>query len=388
MLQLEALQANDGDCLLLRYGTTSKPGLILLDGGSGGVYDDVLEKRLDQLRGGKPVLNLRMVVVSHIDADHITGILDMFRGMSETVNDGQQPRWKVGSLWHNAFEKVVGTHASSASSATVAAAASGADNLVQQLAGFGLDDPKAVAVVASVKQGKDLQGFAKKTKTDINKETGGQLVVAPEKGKKIIKIDQNLTLTILGPREAELKNLEQEWNKSKAKHATDEMAAAADYLNRTVPNLSSIVFLAQYTEGRNTTKMLLTGDAGGDLILEGLDSAGLLDSNKQIEVDLLKIQHHGSKHSVAPKFFTQVRAGKYVISGNGKHGIPNIEVLEWLSKSRTGKACDIYMTNRHLENSGQDLTPGLDAFLNEEQKNEPLHRYHFRQEDALSIVVQ
>lgn len=389
MLQLEALQANDGDCLLLRYGTTGKPGLILIDGGSGGVYDDFLEKRLDQLRGGKPVLNLRMVVVSHIDADHITGILDMFRGMSEAVNDGQQPRWKVGSLWHNAFEKVVGTHAPSASSATVAAAASGKDDLVQQLARCGLDDPKAIAVVASVKQGKDLQGFAKKTKTDINKETNGQLITAPEDGKKVIRIDQNLTLTILGPHEAELKKLEQEWNKSKAKHATDEKAAAADYLNRTVPNLSSTVFLAEYTEGAgSTTKMLLTGDAGGDLILGGLQSAGLLDSNKQIKVDLLKIQHHASKHSVAPDFFTQVRADKYVVSGNGKHGIPNIEVFEWLSKSRKGQPCDVYMTNRHLEDSGEDLTPGLDKFLSDEHKNEPLHNYHFRQEDALSIVVQ
>src|SRR5664280_1618010 len=71
-----------------------------------------------------------------------------------------------------------------------------------------------------------------------------------------------------------------------------------------------------------------------------------------------------------------------------KHGIPNIEVFEWLSKSRKGQPCDVYMTNRHLEDSGEDLTPGLDKFLSDEHKNEPLHNYHFRQEDALSIVVQ
>ena len=66
MVQLEALQANDGDCLLLHYDSGPKPGLILIDGGSNGVYPKILEKRLDQLRGKSAVLNLRLVVVSHI----------------------------------------------------------------------------------------------------------------------------------------------------------------------------------------------------------------------------------------------------------------------------------------------------------------------------------
>jgi len=386
MLQLEALQANDGDCLLLHYDTGGKPGLILIDGGSTGVYRSVLQKRLDQLRGKNPVLNLRLVVVSHIDADHITGILDMFRQMSEKVNDGKQPNWKVTSLWHNAFEKVVGRHAASASSATVAAAASGAVSL-KLLEEKGLQDPKALAVVASVKQGRDLQGFAKKL-TKINAETSGKLVVAPEGGRTDIKIDRTLTFTILGPHEAELENLEKEWNKSKAKHPADEQAAAADYMNRTVPNLSSIVFLAEQKLGDGkSVRMLLTGDAGGDLILQGLESAGLLDGNKRIKVDVLKVQHHGSNHSVTEDFFRQVIADRYVISGNGKHGIPHMDTLTWLSKARTGEPYHVYMTNRHLQDGDLDLTKGLDDFLEDEAANQPIHQYHFREDNDLFIAV-
>ena len=228
MLQLEALQAQRRrlPSAPLRHG---KPGLILIDGGSTGVYRNVLEKRLDQLRGNNTVLNLRLAVVSHIDADHITGLVDMFRQMSEKVNDGEQPRWKVTSLWHNAFEKVVGRHSASASSATVAAAAFGTVDL-ERLEEKGLQDPKALAVVASVKQVKDLQSYAKKL-TKINAETNGKLVEAPESRRNDIKIDKTLTFTILGPHEAELENLEKEWNKSKAKHPADEQAAAADYMN-------------------------------------------------------------------------------------------------------------------------------------------------------------
>jgi glyoxylase-like metal-dependent hydrolase (beta-lactamase superfamily II) len=75
---LEALQANDGDCLLLHYGTEDAPKHILIDGGPKTIYKSVLKPRLDELRGAR-ALNLRMVMVSHIDLDHITGVLDLSR---------------------------------------------------------------------------------------------------------------------------------------------------------------------------------------------------------------------------------------------------------------------------------------------------------------------
>jgi beta-lactamase superfamily II metal-dependent hydrolase len=386
MLQLEALQANDGDCLLLRYGADSKPSVILIDGGSAGVYRDVLSKRLDQLRGRSPALNLRLVVVSHIDADHITGLLDMFKQMSESVNDRVEPRWTVTSLWHNGFEKVVGSHPPSAATATVAAAAAGAANLQDLIEG--LNDEKAVAVVASVKQGKDLQNLAKTTATKINAETKGKLIVARETGRTDIPIDMSLKFTILGPRETQLLKLEKEWNKSKAKHPVNESAAAADYLNRTIPNLSSIVFIAEYTnETAQTTRMLFTGDAGGDLILEGLETAALLDSNGRIRLDILKIQHHGSNHSADIGFFQRVIADRYVISGNGKHGIPHMDTLSWLSNARRDEACRIYMTNRNMVDGDVDFTDKLDAFLAHEATDQPMHEYRFRRDADLSIVI-
>ena len=76
---LEALQGNDGDCLLLHYGSTAdQTNPVLIDGGSRGVYQSVLKPRLDSLRG-QSSLDLRMVLVSHIDADHITGVIDLLR---------------------------------------------------------------------------------------------------------------------------------------------------------------------------------------------------------------------------------------------------------------------------------------------------------------------
>ncbi len=387
MLRLEALQANDGDCLLLHCDRGAQSALILVDGGSAGVYRKVLEKRLDQLRGKRPQLELRMVIVSHIDADHVTGILDMFKQMSESNDDGEEPKWRVGSLWHNAFEKVVGSHSASAQTAMVAAAAAGSVD-VRSLMAKGLTDEKAVAVIASVNQGKDLQGLAKKLKTTVNRETKGKLIVAPQSEPHNIKITDDLTFTVIGPRQVQLDDLQKEWEKSKTKHAADEAAVAADYLNRTVPNLSSIVFLAEHkSDERKPIRILMTGDAGGELILEGLEDANLLDDEGRISVDVLKVQHHGSNHSIDEDFFRHVIADGYVISGNGKHGIPHMDTLNWLSRARSGEPIDVYMTNRHLKDGGEDLTKGLDEFLAHEEQKEPKHRYHFRGEDGLSIIV-
>ena len=155
-----------------------------------------------------------------------------------------------------------------------------------------------------------------------------------------------------------------------------------------MPNLSSIVFLAEEKAAEGaSTRILMTGDAGGDLILDGLSTAALLDADKQIKVDVLKVQHHGSNHSVTEDFFRQVTADRYVISGNGKHGIPHPVTLHWLSSAQKGKPYHAYLTNRHLQDGPKDLTKGLTDFLAEEKASQPKHVYHFRNDADLSITI-
>jgi beta-lactamase superfamily II metal-dependent hydrolase len=379
MFQLEAMQAHDGDCFLLHYDADGKPGRILIDGGSAGIYTNVLKPRLEDLRGRAPVMNLRMVIVSHIDADHITGVLDLFREMNNLHENGESMPYKIQSLWHNAFGKLMKTRGTAISSSVVAAAMDGEAPILPDL------DDHVRAVIASVRQGDELRRFATPI-TTINKESSGELIACPEEGKCVYRIADGLVFTILGPRQAELDDLEEEWRKSKAKKAgAKEESVAADYLNRTVPNLSSIVILAEKaeTEGR-TRRMLLTGDAGGDLILDSLDREKLLDADGKIKVDLLKVQHHGSNHSVDEDFFRRVIADNYVISGNGKHGIPHRDTLDWLSEARHGETMSVYMTNR----DGDDgLTEMLNDFLKEEAREEPEHAYVFRDKDESSITV-
>ena len=125
-LTIDALQANDGDCLLLHYARADSPTLrILVDGGSRGIYREVLRPRIDHLRHGG-TLDLRMALVSHVDLDHITGVLDLFRDMERVQDDGGDPFCRVRTLWHNAFEKVHAGRRATVQSAAVGAALGGA----------------------------------------------------------------------------------------------------------------------------------------------------------------------------------------------------------------------------------------------------------------------
>jgi beta-lactamase superfamily II metal-dependent hydrolase len=374
-LTLEALQAADGDCLLLHYERKGATTRVLVDGGSRGIYSKVLRKRLDELRGDAP-LDLRMLMVSHIDGDHVTGLVDMFRAMTREDEDTGEPFCRIRTLWFNSFEQLTGGKAAAVQSAVVGAALNG-------VVPAGLE-PWTKAVVASVQQGHDLRNFATQLGIPFNQGAGGELVKAPKAGVKKVKIAEGLTFSVLGPNDAQLEALDDEWQKAKLKPTPS--AQAADFLNRTVPNLSSIVVLVEAERGGGKTpiSLLLTGDAGGDHVLESLKRGGL-STDGSFRVNLLKVMHHGSNHSVDQDFFERVVADHYVISGNGKHGIPHRDTLKWLSAARTGKPYDVYLTNRK---GAEGLTAMLTTFLKKEKQKEPKHKYHFRAEKDLSIAIE
>ena len=373
-LTLEALQAADGDCLLLHHERKGAMTRILVDGGSRGIYSNVLRTRLDELRGNAP-LDLRMLMVSHIDSDHVTGLVDMLRAMRREDEDTGEPFCRIRTLWFNSFEQLTGGKTAAVQSATVGAALKG-------VAPPGLE-PWTKAVVASVQQGHDLRNYATQLGIPFNQGAGGDLVKAPKTGVKEVSIASGLTFVVLGPNDVQLDALDDDWQKAKLKPTPS--AQAADFLNRTVPNLSSIVVLvkAERGAGKKPISMLLTGDAGGDHILNSLKRSGL-STDGTFRVDLLKVMHHGSNHSVDQDFFERVVANHYVISGNGKHGIPHPEMLKWLSAARSGKPYDVYLTNRK---GVEGLTAMLTTFLKKEKQKQPKHKYHFRDEDALSIAV-
>src|SRR5262249_26061578 len=136
-----------------------------------------------------------------------------------------------------------------------------------------------------------------------------------------------LTLAVVGPNKANLKALRAEWLEWLAR-AAEKIGAdpsTAVMVDRSIPNLSSIVLLA-ICEGKT---VLLTGDARGDHILAGLTTAKIAKRGK-LHVDVLKVQHHGSARNASRDFFQAVTADTYVVSANGRDGNPDLDTLQWI----------------------------------------------------------
>src|SRR4051812_1533398 len=112
LFSLDVRRARKGDCLLLHFGEADKPGLILIDGGPAGVYKPELETRLQAIRAARELddetpLPIDALMVSHIDDDHIRGILELTDELVNANKAQQPPAVRIKDLWHNTIDEVL-----------------------------------------------------------------------------------------------------------------------------------------------------------------------------------------------------------------------------------------------------------------------------------------
>ena len=91
MLTLIVVQAQFGDCLLLQSSDGDKSTLVLVDGGTSQTYEKHLKPTIETLLHKERKIDL--VVLSHIDNDHILGLLDLF----EDIKTNKESKKKVKS---------------------------------------------------------------------------------------------------------------------------------------------------------------------------------------------------------------------------------------------------------------------------------------------------
>ena len=357
IFSLDVRRAHKGDCLLLHIGSKSDPGLVLIDGGPRDVYLPQLKPRLQKIKTSQEPLLVDVLMVSHVDDDHIRGILDLTKE-EIALNDARRPQLlNVQSFWHNSFDAIIDEDPKDLTAffkeqfGEAAASGSGElpqDKIVEVQDESSEDDPEVVAsglkVLASIEQGFRLRQDADRLEFARNPEFGGKLIMA-RKNANAIEIAHGLKFTVVGPMEPELQALHKKhikWLVDLKKKGKSPPAALAAYVDKSVANLSSIVVLAEL-EGK---RMLLTGDARGDKILKGLQAVGLLasGSNSKLEIDLLKVPHHGSANNLDNDFFERIIAKHYVFSGNGEHGNPEREALQMLLNARGDDDYTVHFT--------------------------------------------
>ncbi|MBI4923621.1 MAG: hypothetical protein HY834_17915 [Devosia nanyangense] len=355
LFTLEALPASEGDCLLLHWGKKTSPKLAVIDGGPGQTYEKTLLKRLLQIRENRAVdqLDIAFAMVSHVDLDHITGVMKLFNVLKKEeemqLPAGDRPL-HVARLWHNTFNDILGDDADAyyqTLTASFQASVDGKPNptIVEKVeASLKANDAEAPAetaydiglILAGHAEGRtlrDSQAFLRKAnltsrlnspflKDDMPTLISSSRTPAPQ------DVD-GLEVQVVGPLDDDIEKLQADFDVFIKDKKLSAEAMLAAYKDASLPNLSSIVCVV----GAGKRRILLTGDARGDKIIEGLARAKITD----LHFDVVKAPHHGSEHNLAPDFFKTITADSYVFSANGRFGNPDRPAVEWLIEAR-GKA--------------------------------------------------
>lgn len=289
-LELQILPAGNGDCLWIEYGDPHRPRRILVDGGTQGTYKR-LKKKIESLDAADR--RFELLVVSHIDSDHIAGALELLERneLGVTIDD----------VWFNGYRHLQ------------------ADTLQD----FGVLQGERLTTALLT------QGLA------WNAAFGGKRVSVADDGRPVRKeLRDGLELYVLGPGLEQLAKLRPVWEKeceeagldpqrpveeqtalppglqSMGALSVDQLAAARFVEDSAPANGSSIALLLRY-QGKS---MLLAGDAHPTMIIAG---AAKLEAGVPLEVDILKLPHHGSQNNVSSALIEGVRAKQYVFSSNG-----------------------------------------------------------------------
>jgi len=370
-MKLTAFQSEKGDCLLLT--SNDKACRILIDGGMRAAYKTFVAPALGALGTNHEALDL--VYVSHIDQDHISGVLQLLDDMvAWRVHDFQVKHGNpthpepeshrppnVKAVWHNAFNEIVEDDNNAISDLLAANSAilSGASD--PELRKLALDQHELAtsvpeAIKLSHRIGADQLGIP------LNQDFAGKLafVRANEAPPPPIQLG-SLEISIIGPFEADLDRLRQDWNHwikdnkealakirkqaqrdaerlgtSDARSLLDLHIAQAQQLGDrskvTPPNLASLMLLIE----ENGKSLLLTGDGHWQDILKGLGFQCKLNNAGQIHLNVLKVQHHGAENNINEEFVSKVTADHYVFCGNGEHENPDLRALTAVIDSRIG----------------------------------------------------
>lgn len=292
-MDIHFLPARFGDAILVDWTSNGTKRRLLIDGGTKGTRHDIRRVLADGLT------ELELTVVSHIDRDHIEGLLSML--------EEPAPGFTTRDFWFNGF-----------------------GHLPQPD-----DDDEAFGAV----QGERLSAALLAKGVPWNTDFQGAAVKVPDTGDlPTIDLEGDMRITLLGPTHANLAELLPKWE-DEVRNANldpgfglqendaepepgDESFDAVDIPD--VPALANLPFTDDSSEANRSSiafiaehddkKVLFAGDACVETLLAGLERFA---PGEVVELDLVKIPHHGSPHNVSKELIDKVDCKRWVYSSNG-----------------------------------------------------------------------
>lgn len=301
IFRISLLPARQGDCIWLEYGPPEHPYQVLIDGGVAETHSHILN-RLQKLPEDRRAFEL--LIVSHIDSDHIGGTLELLLG------DNAGATFK--DIWFNGW---------------------------RHLPESGFEEFGPV-------QGEKLTTYLLQPGTNWNQSRpfkGRAVSVKPNSPLPSVDLEGGLKLTLLSPGREQLLALRPVWQAECIKAGlfppvpavsshpvpqgfevmgtvTIDQQARAKYKGDPSPaNGSSIAVLADYCGVR----LLLAGDAQAEVLTSSLQR--LTAPGEKLQIKAFKLPHHGSQNNLSQSLLEKLDCPLYLFSTDGtkfKHPSP------------------------------------------------------------------
>jgi len=339
-MKITIFRACNGDSFFLE----TEASIVLIDGGYVDTYKKFIKPKLLKLKEDKK--ELFHVIVTHIDNDHISGIIKFIEEnkTNELID--------VDFIWHNSFNQIKDID----------------DGLVFK--GKPISELTINYVIKeetdttnkniSAVQGSTLASLLKKHNYNWNTQFKNNLVSTDS---EIEIISNDITFKILSPNNDKLEELKKYWKKelykkgfssdenlidfnedafeyilslekekrrlakknvSSSSSVSIEDLAEDDFIeDDTATNGSSIAFIIE----NKKHKFLFLADSHPSIIVQNLKQF-YKDEEFPVKFDLIKIAHHGSKSNTSPELLTLIDSEKYIFSTNGLiHNHPDNETI-------------------------------------------------------------
>lgn len=325
--------AFEGDCFLITF--TEPDYRILVDGGIKATFGSSLEPALRKLeKAGK---GIDLLVVTHVDNDHILGMIELFRALNSL-----KLRIEIREIWYNSYRHLFFGKKQSISEIQERIIADEVGKMEPSL-------PKnCMKQEIGYSQGETLAEYLESGWEKVwNQRFGGRAVGC---GNGVTELRHpNLTAVLLNPGEAELNGLERSWSNFRRrkylplKNGNSPMYEQTferflTYRGADITNDSSIAFMLKYADTTGKVyNLLFLGDAPAEICLNRLDGW------KNIRFDCVKLPHHGSKKSIREETIRKLNADYILCSTNGrKYGHPDWEVISTVASIEN---CEILVFN-------------------------------------------
>lgn len=312
-MKINVLKVFNGDAIHINYQNDERDINILIDSGSEDSYikeekeqrpprkvniiEGEFKKFLDEIKSTGKVIDL--LIITHVDDDHIGGI-------KKWIESDEFDCQLIKKVWFNSGQLINEYFKTNYEN----------DNRIN------VRQKKVDTVKTSIEDGVKFEEILEKYNLWDRKIIKACDTYGEELGAKFL---------ILSPDEENLKKLLTKWKDEepesiKTAKKTDYDNPLSELLDKnisydgSVHNGSSISFILEIKNKR----LLFLGDSFHTTILNSLNKL----YENTIDIDLVKLSHHGSKYNTSDNLLKKINCKKYVISTDGSiHSHPHKETL-------------------------------------------------------------